>query len=105
MLTLGLNDQTTVKTGDFGAQLVGKYLLVPKRLLEILGDVNVGTGEQFLLFASDFGEVLADQLGWDEHDLCLARDRLLRLLDGVVRQDVIEAVGAPVVKHAFGARR
>jgi hypothetical protein len=104
MLALGLNDQTTVKTGDFGAQLVGKRLLVPKRLLEILDEADVDTGEQFLFFVSDFGEVLATQLGWDEHALRAARDRLLRLLEGVVRADVLEAVGAPLVRHAFGAR-
>lgn len=105
MLALGLNNQTTVKTGDFGAQLVGRRLLVPKRLLEILDEADIGTGEQFLLFVSDFGEVLADQLGWDEQALGAARDRLLRLLDGVVRADVLEAVGSPLVRHAFGARK
>lgn len=105
MLALGLSDQTTIKTGDFGAQLVGRRLLVPKRLLRILEEAEVGSGEQFLLFVSDFGEVLADQLGWDEQALRVARDRLLGLLEGVVRPDVLEAVGTPPQRHAFGARK
>jgi hypothetical protein len=103
MLTLAEHSQA-LKAGDFSAQLAGSSLLVPKRLLDLLRTMNIDTAEKLLLLASDFKEVLAAQLGWEEPQLTRARDQLLELIKGALSKDVRNAIDKPPTQYAMGAR-
>lgn len=91
----------TTRAGDFGARVAGDTLLVPQHVLEALEKLAVRNGVELVSFVNTFPSSVASALGWSIDEVAQARTALLKDLQGVLPDDVLNP--ATSARRGFGA--
>ena len=102
VLSLAPFDTLQLAPDDFGAQLFGDTLLLPRELYEFLKDWNIHNAEGFLSVAHAFPSSFAAKFGWTQEGMVKAREKLVATLEGRVPEDFLRP--PPRVRRAYGAR-
>ncbi len=91
------------KPGDFGATVVNDELHVPQEVMLILIKTNTRDAEEFVSQVQVFPSSFREPLGWSEHQLKQAYEKLCTLLCGHVDEQILYP-GPPPRRFALGVR-
>ena len=86
---------------DFGAEVRGEQLLVPRDLAEALARLSVKNAVQFVSYLYTFPSAIAGELGWELEDVLKARSALVTKLRGTLPDVILDPPPAP--KRSYGA--
>lgn len=89
--------------GDFGAEVSGVELKLPKEVAEALASHGVSSAADMVAYLQTYPTSIANDLHWRVEDVMAGIDRLNTILRGHVDEDILTPIPRPHM--SYGARR